>query len=105
MSSKNPVLPNFFKVILFTMAATSSLSAFAGHHEEAVEKVGDLKEMASEAESKMDMIEGKKDMVEGKMDMVEGEMDASDMKDKMVEGAGTVEDAKAAMEAKAVAPE
>ena len=92
-------LPNLLKTTLFVTAATFSISAFAGHHEEAVEvaegemsdmkseasemvegatedtmadKMGEMSEMKSEAEGAMAEVEDAKEMVEDAAEMVEG---------------------------------
>ncbi|MFT5574216.1 MAG: hypothetical protein ACI9FR_003154 [Cryomorphaceae bacterium] len=51
MLSNNPVLPNFAKTLVIATAAAMSVSAFAGHHEEAEKKIGDLKDMTTSEES------------------------------------------------------
>ena len=51
MLSNNPVLPNFAKTLVIATAAAMSVSAFAGHHEEAEKKIGDLKDMTTPEES------------------------------------------------------
>jgi len=89
MLSSTEVLPNFLKTVLFAAAASMSLSAFAGHHEEA--EVGDLKDMSAESATELTADEA-----------------ASELKADMVEGADAVEAAaeEAEMAAKAeVAPE
>jgi hypothetical protein len=51
MLSNNPVLPNFAKTLVIATAVAMSVSAFAGHHEEAEKKIGDLKDMTTPEES------------------------------------------------------
>lgn len=54
MSTNTPVLPNFLKTVLFMAAASMSVSAFAGHHEKGEATIGDLKDMTSETDLKME---------------------------------------------------
>ncbi len=44
MNSTKNVLPNFLKTVLFTAAAATSISAFAGDHAKE-EAIGELKDM------------------------------------------------------------
>lgn len=81
MLSNNSVLPNFVKTVLFTSAAAFSVSAFAGHHEEAEKKIGDLKDMSTETTATLtaeeaEMLDAKNSMVESKSYEMKNEADA-----------------------------
>jgi len=54
MTLKTPVLPNFLKIVLFSAAASMSVSAFAGPLGEGETKVGDLKDMTSETDMNLE---------------------------------------------------
>jgi hypothetical protein len=71
MLSNTPVLPNFVKTLVITTAAIMSISAFAGHHEKAEKKIGDLKDMTTAEETmlKADETEAHK----GKSSMLKSE--------------------------------
>lgn len=83
MLSNKPVLPNFIKAIVLSTAAAFSISAFAGDHESAEEKIGDLKDMTtSEAkltkeESKM--LKAKSSMTESKTEVVMDEVSEDEL--------------------------
>ena len=81
MLSTKPLLPIFLKKLVIASMTLASVSVFAGHHEEAEKKIGDLKDMSSEAAEKIKA----EDMTE-KLDAeaVEGAM--SDKAKKMMDG-------------------
>lgn len=80
MLSNNPVLPNFIKAFAFSILAAFSISVFAGHHEEAEEIIGDLKDMTSTTESNLKADEATmhkaKDSMKAKSMMLADEVDA-----------------------------
>lgn len=83
MLSNKPVLPNFIKAVVFSTAAAFSISAFAGDHKEAEEKIGDLKDMTT-AETKLtkeesNVLKTKSKMVESKTDVVMDEVSEDEL--------------------------
>lgn len=81
MLTSKSVLPNFLKALVIASMAIGSTSVLAGNHAEGEKKIGDLKDMSSEAVEKIEA----EDMTE-KMDAAAVEGAMSDEAKKMMDG-------------------